>query len=279
MVNDPYKIIGIVLIKNEDVFIERALINILEFCDRIIVADNCSTDRTSEILNRLASRNDKIDYHRIKSMSVSHDLIKDFAGKRSWIFAVDGDEIYDPAGLLEFRKELLSGIYDAWWVIFGNVLNCTELDVGRGVAGGYLAPPCRSMTKLYNFGLIESWSESSGERLHGGDAIFRSGFDKSLRLNLHEEYSWKDARFRCLHMCFLQRSSLQKAGRGGIVPRPNPADIMSRNFVQRFAVRIQRLFGIPERGKTEWKIEKFTRGEIVEKNVSVFFPPLIDEKN
>ncbi len=267
-----HEIIGIVLVKNEDIFIERVLINILGFCDRIIVADNYSTDGTSEILRSLASRFKQIEYHLIKSLSISHDLIKDYAGKKAWIFAADGDEIYDPNGLLEFRKELLSGMYDKWWMIFGNVLNCIEVDNAVTVARGYLAPPCRSMTKLYNFSVIESWQESSGERLHGGEVRFKDGFDKSLRLSLHEQLSWDTALFRCLHLCFLQRSSLQRAVNGKIVPRPNPADIMSRNLIQRLKVQIDRLLGKPERGKTEWKIEKFTRGQIVEKKVSNFFP-------
>ena len=161
-------------------------------------------------------------------------------------------------------------IIHGWF--FGNVLNCVEFDRNNGRARGYLAPPCRSMTKLYNFNAIHSWGDSSGERLHGGEVVFKDGFGESKRLSLHEAISWEEATFRCLHMCFLQRSSQQKMRQGKFLPRPNPADIMSRTFIQRLGVRIDRLFGRPERGKDEWKIEKFTRGEIVEKDVSVFFP-------
>ena len=267
-----YEIVGIVLVKNEDIFIKRVLCNILGFCDRIIVADHCSIDRTPEIVKDFASRYAKIEYHQITSLSTSHDLIKDYAGKNVWIFAADGDEIYDPDGLEAFREELLSGIYDKWWMIFGNVLNCSELDQTRKTAKGYLAPPCRSMTKLYNFSLIESWNESSGERLHGGEVRFKDGYGKSLRLSLHEKVSWEDSLFRCLHMCFLRRSSLQKAINGNFIPRPNPADIMSRTLFQRLKARIESLLGKPERGKDEWKIEKFTRGELVDKDVSPFLP-------
>ena len=266
------EIVGIVLVKNEDIFIETVLTNILGFCDRIIVADNNSTDNTSEIAETLDSQHSKIEYHQISKLSISHELIKDYAGKNVLIFAADGDDIYDPGRLIKFRKELLAGFYYKWWMIFGNVLNCTNLDIKSRTAEGYLAPPCRSMTKLYNFGAIESWHESSGERLHGGAVQFKDGYDKSLRLSLHEQVSWDDALFRCLHMCFLQRSSLQKSINGSILPRPNPADIMSRTLIQRFKNRIDRLLGKPDSGKDEWKIEKFTRGEIVEKDVSAFFP-------
>ncbi len=266
------RIIGIVLVRNEDLYIEVVISNILEFCDSIIVADNCSTDSTSAILKRLAAKHKKIDYHLIDEISISHELIKDYAGKKAWIFGVDGDEIYDPAGLAVFRKEILAGKYEQSWMIFGNVLNCMEVDRKKRAARGYLAPPCRSMTKFYNFNAIDSWGTSSGERLHGGEVVFKDSFDESMRLALHEMVPWEEAKFRCLHMCFLQRSSMQKMKGGAFLPRPNPADIMSRTPVQRVAAMVKGWLGIPDRGKEEWKIEKFTRGDLVEKDVSSFFP-------
>lgn len=48
MVATPPSIIGIVLVKNEDLFIDGVLTNILDFCDEIIVADNLSKDGTQE---------------------------------------------------------------------------------------------------------------------------------------------------------------------------------------------------------------------------------------
>ena len=39
-------IVGIVLVRNEDVFVEQAIRNVAAFCDRIHVADHVSTDRT-----------------------------------------------------------------------------------------------------------------------------------------------------------------------------------------------------------------------------------------
>lgn len=266
------RIIGIVLVKNEDLFIELVLSNIVAFCDVIIVADNMSTDSTSDIVQGMTAAHDKIEYHLIDDISISHELIKNYAGTKTWIFGVDGDEIYDPAGLAAFRKVILAGTYDHSWMVFGNVLNCMEFDRNNRRARGYLAPPCRSMTKLYNFNAIHSWSTSSGERLHGGQVGFRDGFDESRRLSLQETVSWEEATFRCLHMCFLQRSSRQKMSQGQFLPRPNPADIMSRTLIQRLGVKIGRFFGRPERGKVEWKIDKFTRGDIVEKDISDFLP-------
>ena len=268
---DTYTITAIVLVKNEDLFIERVLTNLLGFCDQIIVADNVSSDGTVEIVKQLCRQHGKIQYHRIEKISSSHDLIKGYAGKKVWVFGVDGDEIYDPKGLVQFRRELLACHYDNWWMIFGNVLHCTDLDSENKNANGYLSPPCRSMTKLYNFGLIDSWQSSSGERLHGGEIVFKKGYGKELRCQLYEDVAWEDSLFRCLHMCFLQRSSQQRSWKGKFVPRPNPADILSRTYAQKIWAGIRKACGVPVPGKTEWKMEKFTRGSVRSFDVSTFF--------
>ena len=93
---NPPQIIGIVLIKNEDLFIETVLRNILDFCDRIFVADHHSTDLTLEIVRRLAVAEPKIDYRVVDHTSESHGLIADFANGQNWVVGVDGDEGYDP---------------------------------------------------------------------------------------------------------------------------------------------------------------------------------------
>src|SRR6185369_15232275 len=97
------------------------------------------------------------------------------------------------------------------WQVFGNVLNCVSADEHTGQASGYLAPPCRSMTKLYNFRAIESWDGAVTHVFANGTIKFNPGYDGSLRLNLHETLSWEDAKFRCLHLCFMARSSLDRS--------------------------------------------------------------------
>ena len=47
------QIVGIVLVRNEDVFVEQAIRNVAAFCDRIHAVDHVSTDGTWEILRRL----------------------------------------------------------------------------------------------------------------------------------------------------------------------------------------------------------------------------------
>ena len=44
------KIVAIMLIRNEDIHIERVIRNIVDFCDTIIITDHQSTDGTFETL-------------------------------------------------------------------------------------------------------------------------------------------------------------------------------------------------------------------------------------
>ena len=264
--DDRPAIVGIFLVRDEDVFLAWAVRNVLEFCDRILIADNFSRDRTWEIAAELARRHPTIECHRVRRPGDSHALVQPYAGTRTWVFGVDGDEIYDPEGLRKFRHDLLSGMHDSWWVVFGNVLNCTALDRDRGEAVGYLAPPCRSMTKLFNFAAIDRWDGPCVERMLGGTPVFRPGFDASLRLNLHEQQSWDVASFRCLHTCFLPRSSRDRRGRA----RPNPVELESRGLLGRVGLGFlrRRPAGAPD----SWKAAKYMRGEVVTKDISTFGP-------
>lgn len=261
------QIIGIFLVRNEDLFIERAVCNVLDFCDRVLIADNQSTDRTWDIVQTLALENGKIECRRIRRTGDSHELIRDYAGTATWVFGVDGDEIYDPGGLGRFRERLVRGDFDRWWTIFGNVLNCTELDLEKGAARGYLAPPSRSMTKLYNFNAITRWEGECIERLHDGTPVFRPDYGPELRLDLYKEADWGGSEFRCLHTCFLRRSSLDPAdGR----ERLNIMDLAARGRLERWTFGL--VGGKDRTSRAGWKREKYMRGGLVTADVSDFFP-------
>lgn len=267
------EIVGILLVKNEERFIHQILENIVDFCDKIIIADNLSEDNTSKLVSDFAERvGDKIEYHLISNPQISHDLIEKYAGSRTWIFGVDGDELYDPRGLSEIRAEILNGDFDDWWILQGNVLNCVELDLDEKIAKGYLAPPCRSMTKLYNFGLIHSWNGPCPERLHGGKVEFKERYSKSLRNEIYKQVPWQEAQLRCLHLCFIKRSKKDKADRQekGIVIRKNISDMNSEKSIFNILPKVFRSFRNKDQNKM-WKLEKYMRGELVTEDVSVFF--------
>jgi glycosyltransferase involved in cell wall biosynthesis len=260
------RIVGISLVRNEDLFVETAVANAAVFCDELHVADHGSTDQTSAILRRLASVKPNIHVHTVRHPAQSHDLIRHFAGSRTWIFGVDGDEIYEPDRLTRLREKILSGDFDQHWMVFGNVLHVTKLDEQRRTATGHLAPPCRSMTKLYNFNAIEEWKGYTPERLHGGAIRFRDGYSRDGRRMLHEEVSWNEADFRCLHLCFLKRSSRDRE------------NSVRRNIIETFGpTRLHTLWYaasalIGFRKGAEWKRSRYMRGPETTVAAATFFP-------
>jgi len=262
------QIVGIILIQNEDLHIERAIRNIINFCDTVIVADHHSQDRTFEIVENLAKEFPNIQLRKIDHPRESHQAIEQFAGTPTWVFVVDGDEIYDPNGLAVMRKQLLEGRFDQDWNIFCNTLNCVAVDYEKKTARGYLAPPSRAGARLFNFSLIESWTDCP-ERVHGGNIKFKPGYHAGLRHYLHHEHTWEDAYFRCVHVAFVRRSSRQKPidGKG----RLNPGEIEERkkaknwrHFPGYFKILIMHWIGI------DWKNQKYRRGKLIEKDISAF---------
>lgn len=262
-------IVGIALVRNEDVFVERAIRNVIAFCDLLIVADHQSTDGTGAILRRLATEfAGKLQLVPIREARESHFLISGYADSPTWVFAVDGDEIYDPAGLARLRADLLEGMYEESWLVFGNVLNCTAIDEAAGTATGYLAPPCRSMTKLFNFSLIESWDGAVTHVLANGTIRFKPGYDASRRLNLHEKIPWEQAQFRCLHTCFMRRSSADQAE---AVARPNVSESLRGGVTTWPRKILDRVLRRP--AISDWKKEKYARGDLVTVDARAFFRP------
>jgi glycosyltransferase involved in cell wall biosynthesis len=260
------KIIGIVLVKNEDLFIQQALQNILDFCDEIIVLDNNSTDATFGILEEIKKTSpQKIQLHKISNIKLSHRYIEQYANTDTWIFAVDGDEIYDKAGLHKLKEEIISGTYNNYWKIFGNCIHVTKINQDKSQVFGYLAPPSRSITKLYNFNLIKDWKEYT-ERLHGTKMNFKDGCNENQALLLHDLYDWDKSHFKCLHMCFLKRSS---ADLFKVSTRFNPLE--NTKFYFPFVNFLRNITKGKFSLQSSYKLEKYKRGKITELNSTLFF--------
>jgi hypothetical protein len=267
------RIVGSVLVRNEDRFVEQAIRNVAEFCDRIHVVDHVSEDRTWQIVRALARELDHLDAHRSRNSADAHRLLAPYAGTHTWVIGVDGDELYDPGGLARFRIELLDGAHSDLFRLKAHVLNCDELDEASGTASGWLAPPSRPITKLFNFSAVESWPESP-DPLQSGDVAFRPGYDWETRRDLADTTTWATDPLRCLHVCFLRRSSLDSETR----PRRNLDE--TRRFDRGLTGTVKRLLRPPRpaphilqlegRGK-DWKREWYARGERVTLAAAPFF--------
>ena len=260
------QIVGIMLVHNEDEFVETALRSAAGFCDRVHVADHMSTDSTWDVVRAVASELDHVQPVRVRATGDSHALVEGYAGTDTWVFGVDGDELYDPVRLAGFREELLRGAYREFFSIKSNVLNVTELDRERSVATGYLAPPSRSVTKLFNFAAIDSWTQCFRQYMHDGEIVFRPGYDRERIGMLGDRFTWEETPLRCLHVCFLRRSSLDPHGSAGHT-RPSPIELGGKRR-SRFTELVERIR--PGQQTSAWKDDKYRRGDLVTKSTEPF---------
>jgi hypothetical protein len=264
------RVAGIVLVHDEDVWVERVVRNIAPFCDRVHVADHVSTDGTWEIVSGLARELENVEAVRISHAARSHDLVLPYVGTDTWVFSPDGDELFDPAGLQQLRGDLESGRYDDSFRIFPAMLHCVELDEQARVANGYLAPPALTGPKLFNFAALESWNRVYRERLHEGEPVFREGWAWTAVARLEQEHAWDDNPFRCLHTCFLRRSSLDSVDGNHARLNIAEANTYRRDLRGRIARAVRR---DGARRAESWKLEKYRRGPVVTKDASAFLPP------
>ncbi|HEU0302952.1 MAG TPA: hypothetical protein VFR32_00070 [Gaiellaceae bacterium] len=258
-------IVGVMLVHNEDEFVARALRNAAPFCDRFHVADHMSTDGTWDAVQRVAAELPNVEAVRVRSTGDSHALVEGYAGTDTWVFGVDGDEVYDPAGLERFRGELLGGAHRECFSVKSNVLHVTALD--GGTATGYLSPPSRSITKLFNFAAIDSWTRCYRQYMHDGEIEFRPGYDRDAICVLGERYPWEESPLRCLHVCFLRRSSRDPPDAGGR-GRLSPIELggKRRTWWTSLLDRVR-----PAPPASPWKDEKYRQGELVTKDAAPFF--------
>jgi hypothetical protein len=271
------QIVGIALVRNEDLHVEQALRNVAAFCDRIHAVDHMSTDATWRSLGDLAGELDHLDVRRVRHTRESHRILERYAGTDTWVLRVDGDELYDPAGLERLRPLLEEGELDRAFRVQANVLHCVSLDRDTNVAAGYLSPPSRPITSLFNLGAVDSW-KGGMERLEGGEPIFRDGFAWSSVDALYERYSFEDSPLRYLHLCFLRRSSEDPE----VVEEPrltiSESGVHRRGLVGTLERAVRRphasqsLDEVRARGST-WKLEKYRRGPLVEADAAPFLSP------
>jgi len=262
------QVVAVVLLHNEDVFAERVIRNVVDFCDRIHVADHMSTDDTWEVVSALAREFDHVDATRIANAGRSHDLVTPYVGTHTWVINPDGDEIYDPGGLSRLRALLEEGRYDHSFRLVPAMLHTVSLDVEAGTARGYLSPPARSGGKLFNFNAITSWTRVYRQCLHEGEIDFLPGWDWDSVSNLGDEFGWDGNPFRCVHTCFMRRSSRERED-GGTRLNPIEAHTHRRDAIGRAQLFMRRLRPRREEGPP-WKLEKYRRGPLVTRDATPF---------
>jgi hypothetical protein len=268
------RLVGVVLVRNEEVFVEWAIRNAAGACDRIHALDHMSTDSTWAILRRLSTELDHLDAVRSRNALNAHRLLEQYVGSATWVLRIDGDHLFDPGGLAALKEALLVGEHDDVFRVRAHTLHCDDLDEVAGTASGWLAPPSRTGAQLYNLGAVTSW-RGGVEPLIGGDPVFRSGFGWDRMLDLTESTSWETDPLRLLHVCFLRRSSTDahdlSAGRLNL----NEAGTYRHGFAGRLR-RLVRPPGIDPRVRAlheqgmNWKQDNYRRGPRVSVDATPF---------
>ena len=193
------KIIGVMMVKNEDRWIRKALQAIGDFCDSIILIDTGSTDYT----RREAARTCVLDeYHLEPDLSRTHRFVEQYVGTDTWVFGVDGDEIYDREGLKIVRQQIDGGCLRGVFQAVGQYLHVVHL--ANGQARGYAGPPSHTPTKLYNFKNLQEWpSDGKHSLFQARTRVVKANIERDT---FYQQYRWTACPLRCLHMRFMRRS-------------------------------------------------------------------------
>ncbi len=233
------RIVGIVLVRNEQHFVTWAIGNALAFCDELLVIDNRSLDHTPDRLKALAAAfPGKIRLFSEPNALRTNAYLQTYVGTDTWIFGLDGDEIYDRDGLARLRERVLAGEFARYWTVFGHSLHARQVDLAARSAVGYLTPAAAPATKLYNFAAVASWHADT-QRLHGMP-VLNAGWAADQRLDLARNDHWEDCDFRNLHLCFFPRSPIDIE----VETRANITDRSFRNVVRRPLFRALQALGL-----------------------------------
>jgi glycosyltransferase involved in cell wall biosynthesis len=260
---------GVALLRDEDLLIGWALGNLVDFCDHILVLNNCSVDRTGDIVRAFAAQHSHVEVIDVPDAYDTHRFVEPWAGEDHWVLKIDGDEVYDREGLARFRPRLLAGEFDHVWRVMGHSFHLTGGSI-LGTAVGHPSPPSKSVAFLTNFAAMDAWPSSrngGNQRLCGQTAIrFRDGFTSADEALLYRTEPWEACDVRNLHFCFLPRSSRAPA----TANRLAPSEVLQVDRGVRGLVRSLFRRGTPPSVK---KVRRYAQGDPVSRPLVGFGRP------
>jgi glycosyltransferase involved in cell wall biosynthesis len=156
----PFKIHAMCMIKNEEDVIEECLLHAIKFCSYIYVVDNCSSDSSWEIVNRLASTYPQIIPHAVETRPFRDGfrarIYNDLHARVSdgdWWYRLDADEFMytDPRPLILEAVQANADIVRSWFAQF----YFTTSDLGNEDKAEAECSPVYDTVKHY----ITNWRE------------------------------------------------------------------------------------------------------------------------
>ena len=215
-------IVGIVLVRNEDVFLEQAIRNVAGFCDRIHAVDHVSTDGTWEVLCSSSSASyDHLDVRRARARGRLARAGRALRGHGDVGVRCRRRRAVRPGAARGLSRRAARRARTATSSRSPRTsLNCVALD--REARYRHRLPLAALAVDHEALQLRRDRvvGGDGAERLHGGTIVFRDGYDESAVDNIGERLSWDETPLRCLHACFLRRSSGDPEAHGASRGRP-----------------------------------------------------------
>ena len=115
----------VMVLHNEEKYLERALKSALKFVDSCVFIDQESTDRTLEIL-RSVNKN-KLIIRRSFKGNADPDRNFAYSFGKDWILALDADEILPQKTGFKLRQFESQNRYDIIWFNFKNLINKVDV--------------------------------------------------------------------------------------------------------------------------------------------------------
>lgn len=266
------QIVGICLLRNEEYFAAGSVMNAIEFCDRILVLDHRSEDRTRTIVDAIAARHSKVEVHEVDDAYDTHRYVEPCVATATWMLSIDGDEIFDPVGLSRLRRRIRGRELDFRWFIETHYLHALGIDAGKSEAFGFNRPDAPFLVKRFNLEAMTRWSPGKQERFHATKRIeFRRGYSHDQVHDAPDADGWATADLRCPHLCFRLRSSIDafQEDDGELFGRDNPLE-RKKAEARRWRIRRALLRPFVSRHRASHKSRHYAQGDVIVAGVSNF---------
>lgn len=134
------RLYAVCLVKNEDDVIEQTLVHAAKYCEKIIVLDNGSSDRTWDIVRELALRDPRVVPYMQTLLpyddglrAIAYNAFNKELTDKDWWLILDGDEFLaeDPQPVIEEAEHRGADIIRGWHAQF----YFTERDYALYMAG------------------------------------------------------------------------------------------------------------------------------------------------